>query len=404
MSVGQPVLDFGSGAFFDDPYPSYRRARELGPVVRDERGMWLVTDYATCAEVLRDKRWGHADRDPAMASEVQAPAMRIRVFPDLDSDPWPFMRQNPPDHTRVRALVNRAFTPRMVAGFEDRVAELACRLIDQLDDEADLVTAFAKALPIRSICARLGVPDQDWAQLLAWSTEYARGFDPGFAADEGQLAACERAAFGMRDYFTELVKVRRAEPRDDLLSELVAARADGDFLSDEELVVTAALLLSAGNETSVSLLGNGALTLLRHPDQLAWFRDNPAAHPAAIEELLRYESPFQFGDRVALADLRLRDVRIAAGDRALLLVGSANRDPAAFDAPDTLDLARDPNRHLSFGAGIHFCVGAPLARLQGRVALRTLFERAPELRLTGPPVRDRVAWNRGLESLPVAVR
>lgn len=404
MSTVEPVLDFGSGEFFDDPYPSYQRARERGPVVRDEHGMWLVTDYATCSEVLRDKRWGHADRDPAMTSEVQAPAMRIRVFPDLDSDPWPFMRQNPPDHTRVRALVSKAFTARMIAGFEDRVAELARHLVDRLADEADLVEGFAKALPIRSICARLGVPDQDWAQLLDWSMEHARGFDPGFAADDGQLAACERAVHGMRDYFTELVKARRAEPRDDLLSELIAARADGDFLSDEELIVTAALLLSAGNETSVSLLGNGALTLLQHPDQLAWFRGNPDAQSTAIEELLRYESPFQFGDRVALADLWLRDVRITAGDRALLLVGSANRDPAAFDAPDTLDLTRDPNRHLSFGAGIHFCVGAPLARLQARVALRTLFERAPDLRLAGPPVRNRVAWNRGLESLPVAMR
>lgn len=396
------VLDFDSAAFFDDPYPSYRRARERGPVVRDEHGMWLVTDYATVAEVLRDKRWAHADRDPALASAVQAPAMRIRVFPDLDADPWPFMRQNPPDHTRVRALVNKAFTPRMVAGFESTVDDLAGELVDEIvaAGSADLVESFAAALPIRSISTRLGVPARDWERLLRWSTEYARGFDPGYAADDDQLAACERAAYGLRDYFTELVADRRAAPREDLLSELVAAREGGDFLSDEELVVTAALLLSAGNETSVSLLGNGALTLLRHPDQLPAFLADPAT---AIEELLRYESPFQFGDRVALEPLRLRDMDIAAGDRALLLVGSANRDPAAFDDPDTLDLRREPNRHLSFGSGIHFCVGAPMARLQGRVALRALFDRMPGLRLAGPAVRNGVAWNRGLASLPVSV-
>jgi cytochrome P450 len=396
------MLDFGSASFTDDPYPSYRRARERGPVVRDEHGMWLVTDYATCTEVLRDKRWGHADRDPALASEVQAPAMRIRVFPELDSDPWPFMRQNPPDHTRVRSLVNKAFTPRMIAGFESTVATLAAELVDGIvaAGSGDLVESFAAALPIRSISARMGVPPEDWDQLLTWSMEYSRGFDPGYAADEDQLSVCERAAYGLRDYFTELVATRRSSPQADLLSELVAARDDGDLLSDEELVVTAALLLSAGNETSVSLLGNGALTLLEHPDQLPAFRADPAT---AVEELLRYESPFQFGDRVALEPVRLGGVDIAAGERALLLVGSANRDPAAFPDPDRLDLRREPNRHLSFGAGIHFCIGAPMARLQGRVALRTLFDRAPGLRLAGAPVRNGVAWNRGLAELPVTV-
>ncbi len=395
-------IDFASADFQEDPYPDYARLRERGPLLRHDGGLWLVTDYATCAEVLRDIRWGHADRDPA-ASSAQAPAMRVRVFPDLDSDPWPFMRQNPPDHTRVRALVNKAFTPRMVDGFESRIEQLATDLIDRAagQNEVDLVDAFAAALPIRSICARLGIPECDWLPLRDWSMEYARGFDPGFATAPGQFEACERAAYQLRDYFTDLIGRRRREPGDDLISELVAAREDGDFLSDEELVVTAALLLSAGNETSISLIGNGALALLRHPEQLAWFRDHPAGQTTAIEELLRYDSPFQFGDRVALTDLTLHGERIMAGERALFLVGSANRDPRAFNEPDTLDLTRNPNRHLSFGSGIHFCVGAPLARLQGRVALRTLLTRAPHIRLAGPPLRAATAWNHGLKSLPV---
>src|SRR5438067_6283132 len=257
-SVREQTLDFGSPEFLADPYPAYRRLRERGPLVRDEHGLWLITDYATCANLLRDKRWGHADRDPALASAVQPPAMRVKVFPDLDADPWPFMRQNPPDHTRVRALVQKAFNPRMVEGFATRIEAMAAGLVDRMvaAGEADLVTDFAAALPIRSICARLGVPSQDWTRLRDWSMTYARGFDPGFAAEPGLFELCQDAAIGLRDYFTDLIGRRRREPQDDLLSELVAAREGGDFLGDEELVVTTAMLLGAGNETSVSLLGN----------------------------------------------------------------------------------------------------------------------------------------------------
>lgn len=395
-------IDLASAEFLDDPYPTYQRLRDQGPILRHDSGLWLVTDYATCADILRDAQWGHADRDPT-GSSAQAPAMRVRVFPELDTDPWPFMRQNPPHHTRVRRLVSKAFTPRMVDGFESRIEQLATELIHDMTvtDEVDLVDTFAAALPIRSICARLGIPERDWIPLRDWSMEYARGFDPGFATAPGQFEKCERAAYHLRDYFTELIERRRHEPADDLISELIAARDDGDLLSEEELVVTAALLLSAGNETSISLLGNAALTLLRHPDQLAWFRDHPTAQATAIEELLRHDSPFQFGDRVAMTDLTLHGERIAAGDRALVLVGSANRDPRAFDQPDKLDLTRHPNRHLSFGTGIHFCVGAGLARLQGRVALRTLFRHAPRIHLTGRPQRAGTAWNHSLKSLPV---
>ena len=408
-TAAQRTVDFASAEVLDDPYPAYRALREQGPVLLDDRGFWLITDYATCAEVLRDKRWGHADRDPALASAVQAPAMRVRVFPDLDTDPWPFMRQNPPDHTRVRALVGKAFTPRMIDGFAATIETLATELIDAALAEGtagtvDLVDAFAAALPIRSICARLGVPSKDWTQLRDWSMTYSRGFDPGLAAEPGLFEQCEQAAIGLRDYFSDFIAYRRDNPTGDLVSALIAAREGGDFLSDEELIVTVALLMSAGNETSVSLLGNGALTLLRNPDQLARFRDEPDGHPAAIEELLRYESPFQFGDRVALEPIRLHDFDIPAGARSLILVGSANRDPAVFDDPDTLDLTRNPNRHLSFGTGIHFCIGAPLARLQGRVALHALFRRAPHARLAGPPTRAGTAWNRGLSALPVDLK
>lgn len=397
-------LQFDSPAFLEDPYPAYARLRAGAPITRDERGLWLVSRYDECLRTFRDRRWGHADRDPELASAVQAPAMRVRVFPDREAeDPWPFMRLNPPEHTRVRAVVNRAFTPAMVDGFEDIILDLVDRCLDEAfaRGEVDLVESLAAWLPIRSICARLGAPEEDWSRLRDWSMEYGRGFDPGFATDTEQFDRCERAAHGLRDYFANLIAHRRSHPRDDLLSELVAARDGGDFLDDEELVVTVAMLLSAGNETSISLLGNGVLTLLRHPDQLARLRAAPELDQLAVEELLRFDSAFQFGDRVALEDFELHGSQITRGDRILILVGSANRDPDAFRDPDIVDLGRSPNRHLSFGVGLHYCVGAPFARLQARTVLRRLLDRTGDITLIGEPLRAGTAWNHGLAQLPV---
>jgi cytochrome P450 len=382
-------------AFRADPYPHYRRLRAAGPLRQGHAGVWVTTSHAVCGQVLRDPRFGHQPAEDAIFRTERVPPER-RSFLTLD----------PPDHTRLRRLVSKAFTARLVERLRPRISELVDTLLAGMSGESDLVAALAWPLPVVIISELLGVPPEDTNRFKAWSDALARGLDPDFMLPPEEIARRERARDEFIDYFRALADRRRADGRagdrgDDLLSALVAVSDQGDALTEAELLATCILLLVAGHETTVSLIGNGALALLRHPDQLAWFRAHPEAAAGVVEELLRYDPPVQLTARSALEDVELAGRRIEPGQTIMMLIGGANRDPAVFPEPDRLDLTRKADRHLAFGHGIHYCLGAPLARLEGQLALTKLFQR--EVRLTGEiSYRDNFIL-RGLATLPVRI-
>ena len=380
----------------DDPYPVYQRLRELAPVLRGPRGAWLVTRHAEAAAVLRDPRFsvdvgklaGGPPPDLGPARQTGA----LLLFLD------------PPDHSRLRALVAKAFTPRVAEALRPRVEQLVADLLDQVDgkDGFDVIASLAYPLPVAVICELLGVPREDRERFKGWSSDASRLLDSGLDAD-AQLRGMT-AALGLIQYFDGLFEERRtAEPGDDLLSALVAAEEAGDRLTADELRATTVLLFLAGHETTMNLIGNGLYALLRHGDQLERWRAEPALARTAVEELLRWDSPVQVTARIATSDVELGGVTVAPGEQVVVLLGAANRDPAVFAAPDRLDLGREPNRHLSFSAGVHFCLGASLARVEGQVALGALLQRMPDLELAEPaPVWREHLVLRGLKALRVA--
>ena len=392
-----------------DPYPAYRRWRENAPVAEIAPGFLVLSSHEACSEVLRDPAFGHADPGDDEAGPLDGGRARSSRSTMVDEQGRPvisFLGLNPPDHTRLRRLVSKAFTARTVAGLVPRVEEITAELLDAALEagEVDLLGALAEPLPVRVISEMLGVPAGDHDRFAAWSHAMARGTDPAFLLPDELLDRIATAREEYVDYFRELAARRRRHPGDDLLSALVAVSDGGDTLTEDELLVTCVLLLTAGHETTVNLIGNGTLALLRHPDQLAALRADAAVAEPAVEELLRYDSPVQLTVRQALEDTTVAGTPAPRGTVALVLVGAANRDPAAHTDPDRLDLTRPPTRHLAFGQGIHFCLGAPLARAEGRTALRELARRAPELRPAGEPVWKENITLRGLQNLPVALR
>jgi cytochrome P450 len=314
---------------------------------------------------------------------------------------------DPPDHTRLRGLVSKAFTPRMV----ERMSAQAQAIVDAALDEAarrgglELVEDLAYPLPVTVIARLLGVPEEDWPRFREWSRVLAASLDPVAAAmqDEARQAESAAADRAIQDYLADIVARRRGAPGDDLISALIAVEERGDVLGERELVVMLVLLLIAGHETTVNLIGNGILALLRNPAQLALLRSRPELLTVAVEELLRWDSPVQLTGRVVGETCELGGRTLRRGEFVLTLLGAANRDPAQFADPDRLDLTRDPNQHFSFGRGIHFCLGAPLARLEGRLAIGSLVRRFPDLRLDGEPVRSETITLRGLRRLPLTV-
>jgi cytochrome P450 len=302
---------------------------------------------------------------------------------------------NPPDHTRLRRLVAKAFTPRMVEQLTPRIEEITASLIDGMRGESDLMTSLAKPLPVEVIAELLGVPLDDRERFAEWSHAMARALDPPFLQHPDTIEPAVRARQSFVGYFRSLADRRRREPGDDLLSALVAVSDAGDVLSEGELLVTLTLLLIAGHETTTNLIGNGVLALLRH-DSLG-----AAAPERVVEEVLRYDSPVQLTARTALRDTALGGVEVPAGSQVIVLIGAANRDPAAGPDPESFDPSRAPGRNLAFGQGIHFCLGAPLARLEGRIVFRELARRLPELKLADDPKWNATTTLRGLATLPV---
>jgi cytochrome P450 len=313
---------------------------------------------------------------------------------------------DPPEHTRLRSLVNKAFTPRMVDRLEPRIQGIADGLLDSAlsHDVVDLMDAFAYSVPVMVISELLGVPREDMESVKELSHVVARGVDPDFQHTPEEMKVRAKAFADFDAYFRGLLAERRERPREDLLSGLAAVRDGGSALSEGELLTTCILLYVAGHETTMDLLGNGTLALLRNPDQLARFRAEPGLAASAVEELLRFDPPTQMTRRTALEDVMLDGYLIRQGEQVVLMRGAANRDPDAFDRPDELDLGRADNKHVAFDGGIHFCLGAPLARLEGRIAFTTLLQRARTMDLAVPESDLRYRDNlviRGLVELPV---
>ncbi|MBV9893908.1 MAG: cytochrome P450, partial [Chloroflexi bacterium] len=309
---------------------------------------------------------------------------------------------DPPDHTRLRALVQKAFTPRMVEQLRPRIIAIVGELLDRIaqrDGAFDVIADFAHPLPVVVIAELLGVPAEDRVRFSEWSAVLAASLDPLVSEDLANRVPGARDAVDA--YLRGIIAERRKQPRSDLISALVAAEERGDVLSEPELVVMCRLLLIAGHETTVNLIGNGTNALLRHPDQFAKLREDPGLITSAIEELLRYDSPVQMTGRIATEPVQFDGHTVQPGEWILPLLGAANHDPAQFADPERLDLTRNPNAHVAFGRGIHFCLGAPLARLEGQVAIGALVRRFPSLALAGEPVRRKQITLRGLQSLPV---
>lgn len=383
-------------AYQQDPVPFFSRLRERDPVHRSQllKG-WVLSRYDDIDAVLRDhERFGNDGR-----KSPNGPAAGVY---QLDEPSMLFL--DPPDHTRLRAIVSKGFTRRSIEAWRLHTEQLVDQLLDEIGDvpRFEVMERFANRLPTLVIAEMLGVPADDYAQFRAWSDLVARTLEPTMTPAELQEAIVARNA--LHDYLAGIVDERRRSPREDLVSVLVAVEEGGDSMTTEELLTMLILLLVAGNETTTNLIGNGLLALLRHPDQLAWLRAHPEASESAIEELLRFDGPVQLDGRTALADVTIGGKTIAFGEQVILLLGSANRDPRAFPDPDRLDLERGNKSHLSFGRGIHHCLGAPLARMEGQIALPRLIARYPNLRLDEPAplFKDNVVL-RGLSRLPVAV-
>ena len=386
----------GNPAFRKNPYPFYEMLRHQQPVFRSPAGFWLLTRYAECHAVLGDDRFGYprTDAEAAQADETAAGFTSQRDF---------FFFKNPPDHTRIRAIVRDALSPKVVHGLRPYVQAAADRLLDAAlpDGEFDLIASYAHALPFGTICQLLDVPDADQPDVMRWAQIYLAGIGPTFSVTEEQEVARDAALVDLKAYFGTLSAERRRQPGADLLTALVAAHSD-EKLTGDELLGTCIVLFVAGHSTTTNFIGNATVALLRNPDQLARFRAEPDLEPAAIEELLRYDVPTHMSYRVAFEDVQLGEHLIQAGEQVLVVRGAANRDPAAFSEPNELILDRQDNRHLSFGTGRHICVGSALARLQGRVALSTLFRRAPGLKLATESLEYQESMLvRGLKSLPV---
>jgi hypothetical protein len=415
------VYDPADVGYVHDPWPLYDNLRRRAPVHRSTRGFWVLTRHADCLAVLRDRRASadstHLDPERAPEGFTGAGAGagvggrdrdRQRVIGEKVGDPItdnrPFLFRDPPDHTRLRGLVSTAFTPRMVEGLRPRIESIVTELLDAAlaRGEMDVVADFAYPLPVRIICEMLGVPDADRVRFSEWSAALARSLGPEFLLTDEVRQARFDALVGFAEYFFELLADRRRNLGPDLLSRLVQAEDGGDTLSEGELLTTAILLLVAGHETTVNLISGSVLALLDFPEQAERLRSDPAIGRSAVEELLRFVSPVQLTGRTMVEDVAVGEAVLRKGEFALVLIGSANRDPDAFARPDLLDLGRADNRHLGFGFGIHHCLGAPLARIEAEVALTRLLERAPVIERTTDVARYREnVVLRGLAELPV---
>jgi len=382
-------------AFREDPYPVLDRLRASEPVHHDGvLHRWVLTRHDDVDRVVNDRS---LSADPRKA----APGTYMELFQQAGEEPS-ILFLDPPDHTRLRGLVSKAFTPRAVERMGPRIQEVVDELLDAVADAErfDLMATFAGPLPTIVIAEMLGVDPADRDDFKRWSDESVLGFNPLITDEERERVIA--ASTAMDDYLRRAIAERRSNPRDDLISALIAVEEAGDQLSNEEIVTMCSLLLAAGNVTTTDLIGNGVLALLRHPDQLAALRADPSLIKNAVEEMLRFDGPVVQTGRIALSDVEIGGCPVGPGASILTSLAAANHDPAVYPDPDRFDVRREDIHHHAFGGGIHYCLGAPLARLEARIAIDTLVRRFPNLRLAGEPLEwRRLPSFRGLIQLPV---
>jgi pimeloyl-[acyl-carrier protein] synthase len=402
------------------PHTPYRLLRSIDPAHRSPSGVWILTGHAEVSAALRHPAMGNDESKMDLGTLHLGPLRRLLDEPaqralrsGQATDVGPsspsgrLMRQlmlfrDAPDHTRLRSLVNKAFTPRTVAALEGRLEEIVHRQLDHFirSDTREFMSQFAYPVPALVICELMGLPLSDHAVIQRCAPALAARLDPSPMRNSAKLEAADRAVQELTDYLLEVIAKRRVDPGEDLLSRLIAADEHGNALDPDELVAMGILLLIAGHETTANLLGNGLLSLLRHPEQWELFRGDEGLDRTAVEELMRFDGPIQMTQRIALQDVEVGAAAIPSGSLAVLCLAAANRDPVIFDRPRSLDLARDPNPHVGFGGGAHFCVGAALARMEARLALRAIAERLPRPSLGSQRLKWRPSFTiRGLHEL-----
>ncbi|MDE0369538.1 MAG: cytochrome P450 [bacterium] len=403
------VLDAYDPEFLRDPYPAFDRIREETPVFRGpgragERPIWFLTRHDDVRRALRDRRLGRIDQPTVDREAWGLPPLRDGLEPYYDVEHWALVWLEPPNHTKIRRLVSTAFTMRRLAGLRPRIGELADRLLDPVVERGrfDLVNDYAAPLSVQVIAELLGAPTEDWCRMLDWSSRITRMYE--YNITDADTRAAVTASVEFAEYCRELMDRRRARPRDDMITALCFARTEDGTLTDTQIVSMIITLLNAGHEASVNTLANGMLALMQHPDQWGLLTGGEVDPATAAEELFRWDAPIQTFDRWVVADsYEVGGQTIGQYEQVTVLLGCANRDPRHFDDPNSFRIGRGDPTHVSFGGGIHHCLGAPLARLEVDVALHRLATRCPELELVEQPVRPPRFVLRGFNSLRFAL-
>lgn len=390
--------------FQANPYPFYHNLRSVEPIYQSFTGMWVLTRYADAKAVLRDPRFcvNKMQRNVKHKSH----SLEQRDFNTLAQaiDKW-LLYLDPPEHTRLRGLISKAFSSTSVKFLRPQIQKITDELISKVRHKGfmDVISDFACPLPCNVIAAILGIPVEDWFKLYHWSDKLSSILDPLSSLEDYEQM--NRVALEFTDYFKSLIAQRQKGPQQDLLSALITVKEQDNKLSEDEIISVCMLLFLTGEETTVNLIGNGMLALLSHPQQMQQIKTQPMLIQSAVEEILRYDSPIQITTRVATEDVVLDGVTVRCGEKVLVVLGAANRDPAQFPDPDRFDITRVNNSHLAFADGIHYCLGAALTRIEGEIAINTLVQQLPDLKLSQDKIewRNKVAF-RSLKALPVTFK